>query len=160
VPTYEWIESEVPNGLEIRQVYGFIFSADGRILLLNDAGQFILPGGKPENKESIYETLVRESLEEVQTMIRSWEYLGYQLIEGAETFAQVRLVASIDKILPADKDSSTGRLYRRLLVPPTELNELLGWGDSGEKQIASAIARALTYGVFWNGTPLEYVETN
>ncbi|MDP1712660.1 MAG: NUDIX domain-containing protein [Candidatus Nanopelagicaceae bacterium] len=157
--TYKWIESEVPNSLEIRQVYGFIFSADGRILTLEDEGSFNLPGGKPENGESLNETLVRETFEEIHTTIHSMGYLGFQLVNGIERFAQVRLVASIDKILPANKDPSTGRLYRRLLVPPTELNELLDWGDSGERQIASAIAGALTFGVFWDGAPLEYIET-
>lgn len=49
VNAYKWIESEVPIGLEVRQVYGFIFSPDGRILLLEDEGRYSLPGGKPEN---------------------------------------------------------------------------------------------------------------
>ncbi|MDP1721078.1 MAG: NUDIX domain-containing protein [Candidatus Nanopelagicaceae bacterium] len=158
--TFEWIDSALPTGLEVRQVYGFIFSADGRILTLKDEGNFNLPGGKPENGESLNETLVRETFEEIQTTIHSMGYLGFQLVNGIEKFAQVRLVASIDKILPANKDPSTGRLYRRLLVPPRELNELLGWGDSGERQIASAIAGALTFGVFWDGEPLEYIGDN
>lgn len=158
--TFEWIDSALPTGLEVRQVYGFVFSADGRILVLEDEGSFNLPGGKPENGESLDETLVRETFEEIQTTIHSVGYLGFQLVNGIEKFAQVRLLASIDKILPANTDPSTGRRYRRVLIPPTELNELLGWGDSGERQIASAIAGALAFGVFWDGTPLEYIETN
>lgn len=158
--TYEWIESEVPHGLEIRQVYGFIFATDGRVLLLNDAGHFNLPGGKPEDKESIYETLVRESLEKVQTIIHSLEYLGYQLIEGSETFAQVRLAAIVDRFLPTDKDPSTGRQYRRLLVPPIQLNEYLEWAESGNHQLASAISAASHLGVVWDGTPLAYIDIN
>jgi hypothetical protein len=160
VHTYKWIESEVPNGLEIRQVYGFIFATDGRVLLLKDAGHFNLPGGKPEDKESIYETLVRESLEEVQTMIHSLEYMGYQLIEGSETFAQVRLAAIVDRFLPTDKDPSTGRQYRRLLVPPVQLDGLLKWGESGKQQVTKAIATGSELGVFWDGTPLSYIETD
>ena len=38
--THKWIESKLPRGLEVRQVYGFIFSSDGRILLLEDEGRF------------------------------------------------------------------------------------------------------------------------
>lgn len=150
----------MPVGLEVRQVYGFIFAADGRILLLEDEGVYYLPGGKPENSESMVETLTREALEEVQTTIGAWEYLGYQLVEGVETFAQVRLVATIDRFLSADIDPSTGRKYLRLLVPPAELNELLEWGESGERQVASAIARASSFGVLWDGTPLAYIEAN
>ena len=147
-------------GLEVRQVYGFIFAADGRILLFEDEGSFNLPGGKPENGESMVETLIREALEEVQTTIGAWEYLGYQLVEGIETFAQVRLVVAMDRFLSADEDPVTGRKYLRLLVPPAELNELLGWGESGERQIASAVARASKFGVLWDGTPLAYIEAN
>ncbi|MBI3430386.1 MAG: NUDIX domain-containing protein [Actinobacteria bacterium] len=158
--TLKWFEAVVPVGLEVRQVYGFIFSTDGRILVLEDEGKFNLPGGKPENNESVDETLIRETFEEGQTKIHSRGYLGYQLVEGIETFAQVRLVASIDHFLPTDKDPSTGRRYWRLLVPPTELNELLGWGESGKRQVASAIASASRFGVHWDGTPLAYIETN
>jgi 8-oxo-dGTP pyrophosphatase MutT (NUDIX family) len=104
----KWIEGVVPVGLEIRQVYGFIFSADGRVVVLEDEGNFNLPGGKPENVESADETLAREALEEVQTKISFREYLGYQLVEEIETYAQVRLVASIDHFLPGEKDPSTG----------------------------------------------------
>lgn len=156
---YQWIESEVPEGLQVRQVYGFLFDVDGRVLLLEDEGQYNLPGGKPENTETVAETLARETLEEVQTTIISCEYLGYQLVEEEERFAQVRLVATIGRIFSADVDPSTGRKYIRLLVPPKELNGYLGWDESGEQQIACAVAAASRFGVRWDGTPLGYVET-
>lgn len=155
--TVKWFETVVPIGLEVRQAYGFIFSADGRILALEDEGNFNLPGGKPENNENVNETLVRESFEEVQTKIHSMVYLGYQLVEGIEAFAQVRLVALIDHFLPANKDLSTGRQYRRLLVPPIELNDLLGWGEAGNNQIASAVTVASKFAVPWDGTPRAHV---
>lgn len=156
--THKWIESEVPIGLEVRQIYGLIFNPDGRILLLEDQGQFNLPGGRPENGESFADTLIREAEEEVRVTIRSIEYLGYQLIAADESFAQVRLVALVDDIRQASPDPSTGRYYRRLWVPPTIFNELLKWGDSGNKQIASAIAAVSKLGVSWSGTPLTWIE--
>ncbi len=156
--TLQWFEAVMPVNLEVRQVYGFIFSTDGRILVLEDEGVFNLPGGKPENSESMVETLTREALEEVQATIGAWEYLGYQLVEGIETFAQVRLVAVIDRFLRTNADPSTGRKYLRVWVPPADLNELLRWGESGERQIASAIARASRFGILWDGTPRAYVE--
>lgn len=157
--TLQWFEAVMPVGLEVRQVYGFIFAADGRVLLLEDEGKYNLPGGKPENIESVTETLARETLEEAQTTIVSCEYLGYQLVEEDERFAQVRLVGTIGRILSADVDPSTGRKYNRLLVPPRELNGYLGWGESGEQQIACAVAAASKFGVQWDGTPLGYIET-
>lgn len=158
--TYRWVESEVPKGLEIRQVYGFIFNPDGRIFLLEDEGGHNLPGGRPENDESMLETLIREVAEEVQIRITVPNYLGYQLIKGDEEFAQVRLVALIDQILPTAFDPSTGRRYLRLWVPPIHANDLLGWGDSGRHQIASAINAASKIGVNWDGSPREYIEVN
>lgn len=153
----KWFEAVVPVGLEVRQVYGFIFSMDGRILVLEDEGKFNLPGGKPENSENVDETLVRESLEEGQVIIGTADYLGYQCVQGEEHFAQVRLVASIEHFLPSNKDPSTGRQYQRLLVPPIELNELLRWEESGNQQVASAIAAASRFGVSWDGTPPAYI---
>ena len=156
--TYRWFESEVPNYLEIRQVYGFIFNFDGRILLLEDQGEYNLPGGKSEKGESLAETLIREVLEEVQITISSSTYLGYQFISAKEEFAQVRLVAWIDKVLQEAPDPSTGRQYKRLLVPPIQVSELLKWGESGDKQVASAIATASKLGVNWDGTSRTAIE--
>ena len=137
----------MPNGLETRQIYGFVFNSDGRILLLEDEGEYNLPGGKPEMGESLTETLIREVLEEVQITISSVRYLGYQFISTEEKFAQVRLVAKIDKVKQSAPDPSTGRQYKRLLVPPIQVNDLLKWGESGDQQIASAIATASKLGV-------------
>lgn len=144
---YEWFESKVPDHLEIRQVYGFIFNSDGQILLLDDESKFNLPGGRPENEESMSETLIREAEEEAQVTIKSINYLGYQLIADTEEFAQVRLVCQLDEYFRSKADPSTGRIYSRLWVPPVHANNLLHWGESGDRQIACAIARALKWGV-------------
>ena len=79
----------MPKGPETRQVYGFVFNSDGRILFLEDEGMFNLPGGRPENGETMGKTLIREVLEEVQVTIFSPEYLGFQLVTTNEEFAQV-----------------------------------------------------------------------
>lgn len=155
---YRWFESEVPKGLEIRQVYGFVFNPDGQILLLEDMGIFNLPGGKPENGESMSETLIREAAEEIQIKISFPGYLGYQLITTGEEFAQVRLFALIDQILQSKPDPSTGRKYLRLWVPPKQSNALLNWGASGDLQIESAVMAASNLGVTWDGAPRKYIE--
>lgn len=154
------MDSEVPEALEIRQIYGFVFNPNGQILLLEDEGIFNLPGGKPENDESMFETLIREAAEEIQITITLPKYLGYQLVTTDEEFAQVRLLALIDQVLPTMPDPSTGRRYLRLWVPPTQSNELLKWGESGNLQIASAAAAASSIGVSWDGTPRRYIEVS
>lgn len=138
--TYYWIAREVPEALEIRQVYGFIFDIHGSVLLLEDEGEYNLPGGKPEKDESLSETLVREIKKEAQLTIIALKYLGYQLVIGEEEFAQVRFAARIGQIYPSAPDPSTGRPYSRLWVPPMQANAMLLWGNSGDQQIASAIA--------------------
>lgn len=148
--TYRWIESVVPEGLGVRQVYGFIFNLDGRILLLKDEGKYNLPGGNPQHGENLFETLAREAKEEVQVTISSSEYLGYQLIADDEEFAQVRLACLVDEIFPSRVDPSTGRMYSRHWIPPIQANKWLGWGDSGDRQIESAIKVASKLGVTWN----------
>ena len=68
------------------------------------------------------------------------------------------MVALVDEIEQAAPDPSTGRQYRRLWVPPTIANELLDWGEPGEKQIAGAMAAVSRRGVCWSGTPLAYFD--
>ena len=55
------METAVPAALSVRQVYGFIFGLDGRILVQQNKRHHNLPGGKPEAGESFRDTLVRES---------------------------------------------------------------------------------------------------
>lgn len=149
---YKWIETSVPKGLEIRQVYGFIFAPDGRLLVLEDEGIFTLPGGRPERDETMSQTLSRESREEAQISIGSVEYLGYQHVKE-ENFAQVRMVALLDQLMVQGPDPSTGRQYRRIWAAPDKANELLKWGDSGDRQIASAVA------AIWNRSASPTVAT-
>ena len=156
---YRWFDSDVPTDIEVRQVYGFIFGPHGRILLLEENGQYNLPGGKPEKGESFAETLIREAEEEVQVTIASVRYLGYQLNAVPEVFAQVRLVALINQIHLSATDPSTGRQYSRLWVPPPLSSELLRWGESGKNQIASAVAAVSKLGVNWDGSPLVNVDS-
>lgn len=136
---YKWIETSVPRGLEIRQVYGFIFAPDHCLLVLENEGIYALPGGRPERDETMSQTLSRESLEEAQISIGSVEYLGYQYVKE-ENFAQVRMVALLDQLMEEAPDPTTGRQYRRIWVAPERANELLKWGVSGDQQIARAIA--------------------
>ena len=66
-----WYSNEVPNELRTRQVYGVIFTNDGRTLLKvetknNGKVCYSLAGGTPEDydKDRV-ETLRRELIEEV-----------------------------------------------------------------------------------------------
>lgn len=141
-----WHEEEVPKDLQIKQVYGVLFSNDQRILLmkkmLNGKPFFSLSGGTPEVfDENLVATLKRELLEEINTTIDKPIYLGYQKVDlenGEKTFAQVRMVAKILKIGKRQPDPDSGITYERLLIPPKDAGKTLNWGEIGSKIIEKA----------------------
>lgn len=158
---YQWIEGTVPCGLEVRQVYGIVFAKDGRILLRKDGEKYSLPGGKPElfdlNMEA---TLKRELDEEVNVSVNSIVMVGYQLVDeenGIPAYAQVRMAAKLEGIEEPRPDPDTGRTYQRVFVSPQQAITLLDWGNSGRRQICSAVTIAKeVLGI--SGILLEYRE--
>lgn len=141
-----WHEKEVPNNLEIKQVYGVLFTDDKRILLmkkmLNSKPFFSLSGGTPESYgESLVATLRRELVEEINTTIEQPIYLGYQEVDfedGTKPFAQVRMVAKIRAIGMRLPDPDSGITYERILVPPKFAGRTLNWGEIGNRIIEKA----------------------
>jgi len=72
-----WLKDEVPSDLTTRQVYGVIFTRDGRVLLKLEDGKYSLAGGTPEDfDEDRVATLKRELVEEVNTTIEEPIMLG------------------------------------------------------------------------------------
>ncbi|MFJ3234649.1 NUDIX hydrolase [Streptomyces sp. NPDC086787] len=135
-----WNAAQVPGGLRVRQVYGFLFDDEGRVLLQDDLGRYNLPGGKPEAGEDFQATLARECIEESQVEIGTATYMGYVLVEepGAEPYAQVRMAARITRFLDRAPDESTGRVYARLMTPIEHAPGLLDWGAHGSAQAETA----------------------
>ena len=140
-----WNVEQVPEGLRVRQVYGFLFDTEGRVLVQDDHGYFNLPGGKPEAGEDFQATLFREAVEESQVEVGTAAYLGYVRVEEPDTepYAQVRMTAQITRFLDRAPDVSTGRLLRRLMTPVDKAPGLLDWGDIGFAQadVAADVAR-------------------
>lgn len=151
--TYNWFSGPVPAHLLVRQVWGFCFDELGRVLLRLDQDGYGLPGGRPEPGEAEFaDTLVRECLEETQTLLSQINYLGYQEVDdenGEPSYAQVRMIARITEIRPAAPDPDTGSVYGRLLTGTARAGELLAWGEGSRMQIAAAAALAQD----WLGVP-------
>lgn len=143
---FEWHSGEVPENLKIKQVYGILFSTDGRVLLKCEVKQegkcYSLAGGKPEPFDDGMEgTLRREVLEEVNCTIKEPILVGYQEVNegnGIPPYAQVRMTAIIDKIGKLQPDPDNGETYERLLTPPQRAIELINWGEEGKNQIEEA----------------------
>ena len=125
----------------MRQVYAWIVDEAARVLLIEMPGGWNLPGGTPEEHDADWQaTLRREVLEEADVTVRDVVPLGYQEVrpDGAEPFAQLRVVARVDQWRQATPDPDNGLVYPRVWVPLGEAADLLGWGDPGRAQAAAA----------------------
>ena len=150
VAIFTWHDGKVPENMEITQVYGLIFSKDGRLLLLVDRSEhgikYSLPGGQPEVCDlSIEETAIREIKEEMNITIKNPIIIGYQKVDeqnGFVPFAQVRVTGLIDSIGVIRPDIDNGKIYDRLLISPLKAVDLLKWGEVGYSQIKTAMAVA------------------
>lgn len=142
----KWESGPVPEGMEIRQVYGIILDRAGRVMLRADKKpdriKYSLAGGRPEPYDAgIEDTCRRELLEEVNTEIEKPVYIGYQLVDeenGTPEYAQVRMAALIRNIGKKQPDPDNGKTYDRLMVAPECAAVLLQWGDVGYEQIMRA----------------------
>jgi 8-oxo-dGTP pyrophosphatase MutT (NUDIX family) len=128
--------------LVISQVYGFLVCPrTGRLLVLEDGGSFILPGGKPEPADQdLAATLVREAFEESQVRVGATAYLGYQEVRrpGRVSYAQVRMAGVIEEFAPRAPAPDGGRVYRRLMTALGAAPAILGWGLPGVVQSRAA----------------------
>lgn len=144
---FTWFNGDVPKDMKIKQVYGILFVVDGRVLLrienIDNKKYYSLAGGKPEESDNdIEDTLRREVKEEVNSTIYGPEMLGYQAVDeenGKPIYAQVRMVALIDKIGEVLPDPDNGLTYERLLTHPSKAIKYLNWGTSGELMINQAV---------------------
>ena len=143
--SYTWFNCPVPNELPIRQVYGVVFSNDGKTLLRIEDGKYKLTGGRPEQGESFEETLRREYLEELNVELTDVYYLGYLLVEeDGNKYAQVRMIAKIKDIHERVVDPATGKIYKRKLVPTAKVKDYLNYADvAGNRMLDDAISHAI-----------------
>ncbi|OKJ16245.1 hypothetical protein AMK19_07075 [Kitasatospora sp. CB01950] len=143
----------MPEGLPVKQSWGWLFAPDGRVLTLVNPrdGVVGLPGGSLEAEDAgdPGAALAREAGEEAQAMIGPPVYLGYLYdrvgsANNGHECARVRMAAALHGVGPSAPDPASGRHYRRLLVAPGLAVELLGWGMPGLQQARAAVAAAVT----------------
>lgn len=145
---YLWHDgAELPVGMPVTQVYGWLFDPHGRLVACCDNGAWGMPGGRPEAADQSHrDTLVREVDEEVQVRFADPVYLGYQEVRRPERppIAQLRFVARVTELLPRRADPDHGRTHARLLAPVRNVLTRLDWGPSAEAQARSATTIAET----------------
>ena len=143
---FTWFKKELPPSIDIRQVYGIVFSDIGNILLRIDDNKYKLTGGKPELFDSnLKETLKREYLEELNVEIKDINYLGYLLVEEdtKEKYAQVRMIAKIKNIGYIRPDKDNRKTYKRFMSNIKNVKNYLNYPDlAGNQLIDDAIIMA------------------
>lgn len=156
---YVWIKNEMPTNIEVKQVYGIVFSEEGKILLRVDNHKYKLTGGHPEEKDNCFEdTLKREFMEELNVEIEDIFYLGYLLVEEDNNqYAQVRMIAKIKKINDIRPDTDNGKVYQRYVVNQNNAKNYLDYKDlAGNQMIDDAIKLANENYSFSNINDKEY----
>lgn len=156
---YVWIKNEMPTNIEVKQVYGIVFSEEGKILLRVDNHKYKLTGGHPEEKDNCFEdTLKREFMEELNVEIEDIFYLGYLLVEEDNNqYAQVRMIAKINKINDIRPDTDNGKVYQRYVVNQNNAKNYLDYKDlAGNQMIDDAIKLANENYSFSNINDKEY----
>lgn len=132
---------------------GVCLTHDGKVVVVSDGGGWGLPGGRPEDDEDWYETLVREVSEEACATILDARLLAYargtclrgheqglvlvrsiwiatvQLEPWAPAFeiverAILNPVAALDRLLPFDPNPALLRIFREAF--PTLQHPALG----------------------------------
>ncbi|MER8041768.1 NUDIX hydrolase [Streptomyces sp. NPDC094032] len=133
-----------PAHLTVRQSWGWLFDAVGRVLVLLDpgTGAACLPGGTPEPHDGgdWVATLRREADEEAAARFGEPVFLGH-LTDPDRPIARVRYAAALTHIGPSRPDPVTGHPYIRVLASPEQALELFDWGLPAAHQLA-AVHRA------------------
>lgn len=86
VSTWHPPELPAPSGKR-HGAAGICFTPDGKVVLVEDGGSWVFPGGRPEGDEDWRETLDREVLEEACASVEEATLLGFargKCIRGEE----------------------------------------------------------------------------
>jgi ADP-ribose pyrophosphatase YjhB (NUDIX family) len=142
-----WINTrDVEKYQPITQVYGIVFNEKGGILVCREKeeGEWQIPGGHPEEGETIAQTLERELLEEVDVKVKEIIPLGTQKVSFPDNpekpvIYQVRCIATLDELLPQTTDPASGNVWQRKFVSANEIVQYLQWGITGNAMFQDAV---------------------
>ena len=139
---FEWFDvnkkSEIPN-LEWQQIY-MVGNLNNKVpLVIYSNKRDNLPGGKVEPGESIGQTITRESIEEVNMRVISWQPLGYQKLtrpwDDTPTY-QFRVYAKLEKNGKFINDPG-GSVIGHRLVDLDDVNKYINYGAVGDRLVVN-----------------------
>lgn len=123
---------------KVKQVYGYLFDDEGRLLIVNPNSSWRLPGGGVEEKDDSYEdTLIRESMEEADAEIENLVPMGYIKVIPLEKNSQeevhylLRYVGKVVKLNEQTIDEAIGEIGERKFIDPKNFLDYIDWGNLG-----------------------------
>ncbi len=146
--TNTWIKTDnLENYSPITQVYGIVFNDKNEVIICRESnsGSWIIPGGHPEEGESIEQTLKRELQEEVDVEIEDIKPLGVQKVtfpddvNSDKAIYQVRCIAKLKKLNSQTPDPANGNTWERKFIPASEITNYVKWGKTGEVMFKDAV---------------------
>ena len=138
-----WKENFNLENKKYTQVSGYIFNNKNELLIVKNKTAWTIPGGHPEVNETPIETLSRGIMEEACVKIKEINYLGaVEVVEGTDTYYQLRYTAKVDEILPFIQE---WEIYERKFINLKDLKKYITWSDgiTFKEQVNSAKK-------FWN----------
>ncbi len=142
-----WVTASSYSNLSpITQAYGVCFTEDGKVLVVKDLRDWIIPGGTLESGESPEETLKREVFEEATVVINQNVFIGYHEVkipnnsnlDEGDHFFQLRYAALIKEVKPLQPDPCSGRTMQRIFIAQEEFNDYVKWRETGKKMFEEA----------------------
>ena len=131
--TLTWHESnKIPTDKKISQVSAFCLDSKNNVLIIKNKHGWGIPGGHPEEGETIYESLKREIKEEADAIITdNFNLIGYVEVQDPDNnsiegrhYLQLRFICYIEKISDFKAEFET---FDRQLVKPGELPKYISW---------------------------------
>lgn len=123
----KWIRNYKLTTEKYKQVSGFIFDEDDKLLIVKSDDVWTLPGGHPELYEYTVGTLIREVLEEACVGIKNIKYLGaVEVVEDDMKYYQLRFVAKVNEIYKFKAGYETND---RKFVEINHLKDYIKWYD-------------------------------
>lgn len=113
------------------QIYGVCFVNKKIVICFNKTlGFWVLPGGTPENSETIEQALEREIMEEAGLKLINYKPIGVQEVFGdGKIRKQLRAVCVCEKV--AEHNDPCGDISEIKLIDLNKIDKYIDWGEIG-----------------------------
>lgn len=113
------------------QIYGVCFVGNKIVICYNKSlGFWVLPGGTPQNNETVKQALEREIMEEAGLKLIKYKPIGIQEVFGdGKMRKQLRAVCVCQKV--ATHNDPSGDISKVKLIDLNKIDKYIDWGEIG-----------------------------